>query len=144
MNNNNHQGTYHQLSLAPGTINLYASTSANSYCNVMGSQTPGPNMNGHGLGRLSKIALTSDTASPQLHAVHHGSMTPQHHSKIIMGIINSEDAMIFFTPEPAYKLVVTILKQNPSGLTVEQFKNDLERRMSMSLKGCDFNDFLMR
>ena len=55
-----------------------------------------------------------------------------------------DDVMIFFTPEPAYKLVVTILKQNPSGLTVEQFRNDLERRMNMSLNGCDFNDFLMR
>lgn len=55
-----------------------------------------------------------------------------------------DDVMIFFTPEPAYKLVVTILKQNPSGLSIEEFKDVLERRMNMSLEGCDFNDFLNR
>eukprot|EP01083_Nonionella_stella_P003381 9630_1 len=63
---------------------------------------------------------------------------------LLLNCSDSDDVMIFFTPEPAYKLVVTILKQNPSGLSVEQFKTDLERRMSMTLTGCDFNDFLMR
>lgn len=48
---------------------------------------------------------------------------------------HGDDVMIFFTPEPAYKLVVTILKQHPQGLSVAAFRADLERRMGMSLDG---------
>ena len=55
----------------------------------------------------------------------------------------AEDVVNFITPEPAYKLV-SILKQDPMGLSISKFLEGLSRRMAMSLVGCDFNDFLMR
>ncbi|ETO12427.1 hypothetical protein RFI_24948 [Reticulomyxa filosa] len=60
----------------------------------------------------------------------------------------SDDVMLYHTPEPAYKLVVSILKQNATnggtGMPVSQFREQLEQRMGMTLDGCDFSDFLMR
>ncbi|ETO34516.1 hypothetical protein RFI_02576 [Reticulomyxa filosa] len=61
---------------------------------------------------------------------------------VVVGQNRSDDVMLYYTPEPAYKLVVSILKQNAgsagTGLLVSEFREQLEQRMGMTLSGCDF------
>lgn len=56
----------------------------------------------------------------------------------------NDDVMIYVTKEPAFRIVVEILKRNPQGIAVSKFKKELEGELSASLDHCDIEDFLER
>ncbi|ETO25242.1 hypothetical protein RFI_11894 [Reticulomyxa filosa] len=61
---------------------------------------------------------------------------------------DSQDVALYYAPQPAHKLVVSILKKNAknsgTGMPINEFREQLEKRMGLSLDDCDLTDFLMR